>query len=386
MHENNEFRGGKPLNQNPYKISIIVPVYNGARNIASAFGSIARQTIGFEHLQVIFVDDVSTDDSLRLLEDLASKHANVTVLRCDRNSGYAGHPRNVGMDAASADYLMFLDQDDVYYPEACERLWCAIEESDCDVVGGYYSIYDHDGKIVEEKSSFYSKFDPFSVASVDERPDVLQFRVGIWTKIYRRQMILAGGIRFAEDVPVEDMVFFTELAMVMKGFRYIEVPVVKYSLRNTADQSLTYRLNLANMQAVDKGFERTYEALRRYDRADYYPILAAGTTQFYMDMLIGNLPPASQETAAYIEALRFVFGKAHEYRVFDGSGSAELLTALAARGEYELAALFLRETCALYLKGRRYEDLHKKLKYSRIFKVICKIRGWNWIEENEMFH
>jgi glycosyltransferase involved in cell wall biosynthesis len=372
-----EAREGKGLEQerHNYKISVIVPIYNGERNIPIAFGSIARQTIGFEHLEVIFVDDASTDGSAAILDSLASRYENVKTLRLDENSGYAGRPRNEGMREASADYLMFLDQDDVYYPEACEHLYRAIDEGG-DIAGGYYSIYDHAGKVVAEKSDFYTKYEAFSVGSVDERPEILKFRVGIWTKIYRKATIRTHNIRFIEDIPVEDLVFFTELAMAARGFRYIDVPIVRYSLRDAADRSLTYRLDLKNTRAVGRGFEVAYAILCKYNRVDYYPLLAEGTTKFYMDLLLDNDLSEAQETAKHIEALRFIFLKAHEYRIFDGSGQAELLTALVQREEYELAAIFLREIRTLYNRNRRYEDLHNKLKYSRIFKVIGKIRGW----------
>jgi glycosyltransferase involved in cell wall biosynthesis len=368
--------GEKKLEREPYKISIIIPIYNGGENIAAAFASVTRQTIGFERLEVIFADDASTDGSGAIIDGLAARHPNVKALHCGENSGYAGRPRNAGMQAATAPYLMFLDQDDRYYPGACEQLWTAGEADGCDVVAGYYSIHDRAGRVIAAKSGLYTAYGAFRIESADEMPEVMKFRVGLWTKLYRTQTIRTNGIRFVEDTPAEDLVFFTELAMVMRGFRYIDAPIVQYALRNAADPSLTYRMDVPNARAVAGAFAAAYEVLRRHGRTDLYPHLAEGTTKFYMDMLLDNDLSSTRATADYVEALDFIFRKAHEYRVFDGSGSAEVLTALACREEYELAALFLREIQSLCKQSRRYEDLHNKLKYSRILKVIGKLRGW----------
>ena len=96
-----------------YKISVIVPVFNVENKIMNAFNSILNQTIGFENLEVIFVDDNSTDDSKNIIKSLENKYDNVKSIFLSKNSGYAGKPRNIGIKNATANYLMFLDPDDL---------------------------------------------------------------------------------------------------------------------------------------------------------------------------------------------------------------------------------------------------------------------------------
>ena len=85
-----------------YKISIIIPVFNVEDTLKNAFDSIKSQTIGFENLEVIFVDDKSTDDSLKIIKEFSKKYNNVKSICLNKNSGFAGKPRNVGIENATA--------------------------------------------------------------------------------------------------------------------------------------------------------------------------------------------------------------------------------------------------------------------------------------------
>ena len=121
-----------------FKISIILPVFNVEKYVVRAFDSILNQTIGFENLEVIFVDDCSTDNSASIIQNFVNKYDNVKYFGLDKNSGAAGKPRNLGIEKANADYLMFLDPDDVYLDCACEQLYYEIIHNDVDVVSGNF--------------------------------------------------------------------------------------------------------------------------------------------------------------------------------------------------------------------------------------------------------
>ena len=86
-----------------YKIPIIVPVFNVEDTLQNAFDSIKAQTIGFENLEVIFVDDNSTDDSVNIIKNYSNKYGNVKVICLDENSGFAGRPRNIGIENAKPE-------------------------------------------------------------------------------------------------------------------------------------------------------------------------------------------------------------------------------------------------------------------------------------------
>ena len=122
------------------KISIVIPVYNVSDHIQRAFDSILNQTIGFENLEVIFVDDASTDGSDQITKKYADNYDNVKGIFLENNSGSAGKPRNVGISNATSDYVIFLDPDDLFMDNACEILFDEIEGENCDIVSGVHTL------------------------------------------------------------------------------------------------------------------------------------------------------------------------------------------------------------------------------------------------------
>ena len=130
-----------------YKISVIVPVFNVEDTLQNAFDSILNQSIGFENLEVIFVDDKSTDKSADIIKEYSKKYNNVKSVILDENSGFAGKPRNIGIENATAPYLMFLDPDDIFLEDACEILYDNINKNNLELVSGNYNI-NRDNEIV----------------------------------------------------------------------------------------------------------------------------------------------------------------------------------------------------------------------------------------------
>ena len=138
-----------------YKISVIIPVYNGEKHLSHAINSLLQQTIGFENLQIILIDDCSTDKSLEIIDLYVSKYPNMVSIHLAENSGFVGQPRNIGMKRANADHYMFLDQDDWFTDTACEVLYEKIVQPNTDIVSGYHSIANDDGKIIINKMPQY---------------------------------------------------------------------------------------------------------------------------------------------------------------------------------------------------------------------------------------
>ena len=117
------------------KVSVIVPVYNPGSHIDDCIRSLLGQTLPRDELELIFVDDGSTDETPARLDALAAEHAHVRVEHIP-NSGWPGKPRNVGMDMARGEYVYFVDNDDWVEPDALERLYAMAEEDDAQIVIG----------------------------------------------------------------------------------------------------------------------------------------------------------------------------------------------------------------------------------------------------------
>ena len=117
------------------KVSVVIPVFNPGPYIEPCIDSLLTQTMSPDDLEIIFVDDASSDDSYARLERLATEHPHVQAITIER-SGWPGKPRNVGTDAATGEYVMYVDQDDRLDPEALQRMYELGSANDADIVLG----------------------------------------------------------------------------------------------------------------------------------------------------------------------------------------------------------------------------------------------------------
>ena len=225
-----------------FKVSVIIPVYNGEKYLPLTLDSVANQSIGVENLEVIIVNDASTDGTRAIIDEYCSRYPNFKAIHLDKNMGAAWGPRNVALKQASSDYIMFLDADDTFTPEACEVLYTEIASSDANMVfGRYYRVYD-DLKLksysaysdnLDMKNDlecnpsfsgmlsflwsniFYRIFYGKSVdrgqriiiSDVRQNPEILKILPSIWTKIFKRSCI---G-EFPELIAGEDLNFVLDV-------------------------------------------------------------------------------------------------------------------------------------------------------------------------------
>ena len=231
-----------------YKISIIMPVYNMENYINRSLNSIINQSFNFSDLEVILVDDCSTDNTQNIIKEYMEKYKNIKCIFLNENSGFAGKPRNIGVNHASCDYIMFLDPDDMYLPNACEILYDIITNDDVDLVSGNYI----DAKFNENnpynwKSRFNLSGYKIKANSVTDNTNLLNVHPSIWAKIYRRDLITSNQIFFPENLPGEDLYFNFLSLFLAKGIIFIDEPIVKYMTRDDEDNmsfSLRYDSNM----------------------------------------------------------------------------------------------------------------------------------------------
>jgi Glycosyl transferase family 2 len=116
-------------------VSVIIPVYNAVDHLDECLRSVAAQSIGFDRVEVVAVDDGSTDGSGALLDEWAARCPNVRVIH-QANEGAPGGPRNRAVGLATGEFLFFADPDDYLGPEGLERMVAAARRNDSDVVFG----------------------------------------------------------------------------------------------------------------------------------------------------------------------------------------------------------------------------------------------------------
>jgi hypothetical protein len=178
-------------------VSVIVPVYNPGANISELIDSLLGQSLPASELELIFVDDGSTDATPARLDALAAEHDHVRVEHIE-NSGWPGRPRNVGLELAGGEFVFFADNDDWLDREALERLHAMAVADSADIVIG--KVVGH-GKYVPP-GLFRENL---HAVSLRDAPLVSLLSPH---KLFRRAFLAEHGLRFPEGKRrLEDHVF-----------------------------------------------------------------------------------------------------------------------------------------------------------------------------------
>ena len=202
------------------KLSVVIPVYNAEKYIRQCLDSIlTKQKIA---LEVICVDDCSTDGTPAVLKEYQDKYENVTVIRNETNL-YAGTCRNKGLMAAKGQYVHFLDSDDYVVDNVYEKLYTLAKENDLDWVKTTSEGFDDEtGETIENpRYSMEKMYEGFFGAFLDFQHFPKKFMdhmaVVPWNGIYKRHFLLEKNIRFNSLFCVNDRSFFVDTCV--KGER-----------------------------------------------------------------------------------------------------------------------------------------------------------------------
>lgn len=169
------------------KISVVVPVYNVAPYLARCLDSLVGQTMS--DIEIICIDDKSTDNSLEILQEYENKYPQIHVIALDKNSGVAT-ARNAGIDAARGEYLGFVDSDDYIDADFYEKLYATAKKENADMVRGNLKIVQYDGSVLKDHNE---------IKNVDKYGK-WYFNWQWWCAIYSANMLTVKRLRFPTDV------------------------------------------------------------------------------------------------------------------------------------------------------------------------------------------
>lgn len=191
------------------KISVIIPCYNVSLYIDRCMSSIAGQTIGMDCLEIICIDDASTDDTwehLQRWEQLYPDHVVLIRQEVNRRQGAA---RNMGVSVSSSDWISFVDADDWLEPDFFEKLYEPVTQYACDVVACEWVRDDSEVLSYMDKSRRIRGKEQYIAVDTEEvRKSLLRSGIlgdGIHAKLIRRRMLVDCEIFFPEDLTYEDM-------------------------------------------------------------------------------------------------------------------------------------------------------------------------------------
>ena len=184
------------------RLSVVVPVYNVEGFVRECLDSILGQS--YTDLEVIAVDDCSTDGSADVVFDVASEDPRLRVVQLDENGGL-GNARNEGLERARGELVMFVDSDDSLVPGAIEALVEAVDHHDADVVMFDYARTYWWGKVQRNVLGSSLTSAPSRPITVDEHVELLDVLNVIWNKLYTREFLHRLGLPFPdgyyEDIP-----------------------------------------------------------------------------------------------------------------------------------------------------------------------------------------
>lgn len=231
----------KPARQGPHPptrptLSVVVPAYNVAAFLPKCLDSILAQDVD---LEVVIVDDGSTDGSRAIAEGYARRNRGIQVLSSAHQG--PGAARNLGIRQACGEFLTFADSDDVVAAQAYSAMVATLEESGSDfVVGSVRRLVG--GRRVETDFQRRLRRKRGLRVAINDDPEAL-LNVYVWNKLFRRSFWDRAGLRFPSGLRYEDQVTVTEAYLRAHAFDVI--PRVVYLWRVRSDgSSITQRRNL----------------------------------------------------------------------------------------------------------------------------------------------
>lgn len=233
------------------KLSIIVPVYNDEKNIENSINSLLKQTT---QVDIIVVDDGSTDNTTNILNNLKEKHNNIHYFKKE-NEGIAA-ARNFGVDKVQTEYFGFLDSDDTCKEDMAEKMLNEIEKNNSDICFSNFTWVYPNGKTRLSIDTGY----------VNKKEIMIKMFATLWNKIYRTDWFRKTGVKFPSSLVYEDASVLYRLVPYMDKVCYVNESFVLYNQRPKSITH-TFGVNVDNMIEV---FSRMIEEYKNKNLFDEY--------------------------------------------------------------------------------------------------------------------
>ncbi len=236
-----------------YKISVVVPTYNSGDFLVDLFDSLKSQTIGFENIEVIFVDDNSKDKRTLDLLNKFSNYNNVRVIYKEYNSGYPGEGRNIGLKNANGEFIIFTDHDDTYNIDAFEKMYANSYNKEM-IISNFNKVYS--GKKIPFNANF---------------TNYLTLPAAIWTRMFKREFLVKNNIWFLEGMLAEDVYVATLASLKTDKIVYLEnLYGYNYNIRDSdKNKSVIHLRNYKYIEAMLNGYIEICKMLEKENFTQY---------------------------------------------------------------------------------------------------------------------
>ena len=232
-------------------VSVVMPIYNAADYLRPALDSVISQTL--RDVEIICVDDGSTDHSLAILKEYQKRDPRVRIVT-ETNAGPA-KARNNGLRRARGEYLSFLDADDFFEPTMLETLYRTAKEKDLDITVCEYDLFEN--RTARFKRSIPSEHADLlaggRVTSKSDCPDIIfQATEGyVWNKLFRRDFVTEKELSFLETAQIFEDVYFTVTSLSLaERIGKCEGVLVHHRVYQKQVRSRVFRKKYAQVPAV----------------------------------------------------------------------------------------------------------------------------------------
>lgn len=197
------------------KVSVVIPVYNTGSLLNRTLASVIQQTLA--DIEIICVDDCSTDNSLAILKEWGQKDFRIRIIAFEQNGGVS-HARNTGIDESLGEYIYFLDSDDWIDPDYLETMYNKAQETGQDVVlnTNYVKEFEEADKKAERESWGFTQEGYYPTAIVQSHMLCV-----IWARLYKRDYLVKNHIRFPDIRGGAEDIYFTAMAEVLQPRSYV---------------------------------------------------------------------------------------------------------------------------------------------------------------------
>ncbi|MBU6339210.1 MAG: glycosyltransferase [Rickettsiales bacterium] len=250
------------------KISVIIPVYNAREYLGRCLDSVCNQTL--EDVEIICVDDCSTDNSLEILEKYGAKYKNLKVVHLEKNQGES-IARNTGLKLAKGEYIAFVDNDDEIDLNFYEKLYEKASSTSSDIAKAQVTTIGYDGKrTVSQQIQNDSKF---------------MFVGDWWTAIYKRSMIKQNNILLPENYPLGgDLLFLNEAVAKANKLELVHgVYYYHYKRENSGDSKVLPMFKVRSaLDMFDRIIENTILNIKPCEKVYSFVFLSYIMACFYI--------------------------------------------------------------------------------------------------------
>lgn len=198
------------------KVSIIIPVYNVEKYLRQCLDSVVNQTL--RDIEIICVDDGSTDGSPAILAEYAARDSRIKVVA--RAHSNAGAARNAGMAIACGEYLAFVDSDDWCELTLCEKAYAAAKTNGAELVFWRYALFDAASGEVRQEGLFETEY--------KRETALLSYSLAPWSRLVSRELVCRAKISFQEIVRSNDVYFGGMTMMVARTASLVDEVLYNY--------------------------------------------------------------------------------------------------------------------------------------------------------------